>query len=286
MRDGIQRTRDIALVALGLLSASALAAPVTGSPAADGWLVQGNSLQDGTYIRGTGGWSFDLYSNASTLGASDALVGGNWQIGDLVVGLGGEMTGQYIYWPNIVAKFGSSSATFSPSTVASPNGNGNGSFSSGMAGLGGVQVDYNYEFDGTVLRADQALLSGQLIKPDNVLYNDGTPLFSIVSRDQDFARVIALFDMSGGSDILQSFEVILNLSYLSDPARQGIVGSSGMPIVNGKADMAVQRFANEYTDAYGLLSPSAVPVPASFWLLVSALASFHLVQRSRNRVPD
>jgi hypothetical protein len=92
------------------------------------------------------------------------------------------MTGQYIYWPNLVAKSGSSSAKFSPSTVPAPNGNGNGSFSSGMGGLGGVQVDYNHEFTGTVLRSDQALLSGQLIKPDKVLYNDGSPLIQQPAR--------------------------------------------------------------------------------------------------------
>lgn len=289
MKHGICPVAGVFFLALAAFSSSADAASVTGDPAADGWLYQGNSLADGTYIRGTGGWSFDVYSNAFILSPLHPLVGGNWQSGDQIVGLGAKMTGQYIYWPNLVAKFGSSSATFSPSTVPAPNGNGNGSFSSGMGGLGGVQVDYNYEFTGTVLRSDQSLLSGQFIKPDNVLYNDGSPLFSVVSRNEDFARVVALFSRVGGSDILDSFEVILNLSYLGDSARQGIAGPSGMPVLNGKADLAVQRFANEYTDAYLLISPAPVlsmsqapvPVPAACWLFASALAGLRLARRAR-----
>lgn len=280
MKQGVCRAVGVLLLAFAAFSSSAGAASVTGDPAADGWLYQGNSLAAGTYIRGTGGWSFDVYSNAFILSPLDSLVGGNWQSGDQIVGLGAKTTGQYIYSPNLVAKFGSSTATFSPSTVPAPNGDGNGSFSSGMAGLGGVQVDYNYEFSGTVLRSDQAPLSGQLIKPDNVLYDDGSPLFSLVSRNQDFARVVALFNRVDGADILESFEIILNLSYLGDSTRLGIAGPGGIPALNGKSDLAVQRFANEYTDAYLLTSPAPVPVPPALWLFASALAGLRLARRA------
>lgn len=246
------------VLGIGTQSGMAHALPITGNPVADGWSFQGNSLDPGTYIRGTAGWSYGVYNDVFTLGAGDA--GGNWLAGDQIIGLGGKTTGQYIYWPNLVAKFGSSTASFSASSAPSPNGNGNGSFSSGMAGLGGVQVDFNYEFDGP----NQSLrpgLAGTILTPDNVLYNgphqfpnpivnafcDANFFLNQCGIAPDFSRLISLFSQNGsGQDILDSFEVVLDLSYLDR-----VYGP--VPQANGLSDMAVQSFANAFTDA--LVSP-------------------------------
>ena len=49
---------------LGMLSPVA-ASPIgfTGNPALDNWVLQGNSLTLGTYIRGAGNMNFDVYSS-------------------------------------------------------------------------------------------------------------------------------------------------------------------------------------------------------------------------------
>lgn len=258
---------------LAALSGTAQALPLTGNPIADGWSWQGNSLDLGTYIRSTsdkyaeGNFLFGVYNNVFSLSSSDAAtVNGGWQAGDQIIGLGAVMTGQYIYSPSLVAKFGSSTATFSASSTTTPPGDGNGSFSSGMAGVGGVQVDINYEFDsgpgtgtGTTVRPG---LAGVLLAPDHVLYNGSHPGNSLCdllfftnpcSIGSDFARVIADFATNGsGQDILNSFEIALNLSYLER------AGYAPLPAVNGKSDMAVQRFAGAYVDA--LVSPACEAV--------------------------
>jgi hypothetical protein len=90
-----------------------------------------------------------------------------------------------------------------------------------------------------------------------------------------------------GSDILQSFEFALNLSYLQR------AGYDPVPRVNGKADMAVQSFANEYTDALveeqatlgaqysAMLDVSAVPEPENYALMLAGLGLVGLIARRR-----
>ena len=69
--------------------------------------------------------------------------------------------------------------------------------------------------------------------------------------NQDFARVIAIFSQDGsGKDILDSFEIVLDLSYLE---REGY---DPVPQASSKSDMALQTFADAYTDA--LVSPAPV----------------------------
>jgi hypothetical protein len=79
MKQGICSAAGVFRFALVAFSSSAGAASVSGDPAADGWLYQDNSLADGTYIQGTGGWSSDVYSNAFILSPIHPLVGENWQ---------------------------------------------------------------------------------------------------------------------------------------------------------------------------------------------------------------
>ncbi len=286
-----RRLRNNGLIALtaGLVAGGALAAlPISGDPAADGWSRQGNSLEPGVYIRGSAGFSFDVYGTAFELATGD----GNWIAGDRVLGLGGVGTGQYVYWPNLVAKFGSSASSFSASTVASPGGNGVGSFSSGGAGEGGVQVDLDYPFDGATGKltatvsgvqqvADNVLYQGTHHFPDSALNAQCSVLFALpqCGLDPQLARASAVFSRDGdGRDILASFEIVLNVSYL------GREGYAPVPQIGAPSDLAVQSFANAYTDAL----VGAVPEPQTYAMLVAGLAMLGIVVRRRahaRRVP-
>ena len=258
------------ITALGVVPVSAV--PLTGNPAADGWFSHGNSLSMGTYIRGIGGWSFAVYSHEFVLESGDALVNGStWLVGDQIIGLGGVLAPGQSIMPRLVAKFGAEGATFSASTLASPFGNGRGSFSDGHGGLGSVQVDYAYTFTSSVLDPGQ---NGVILTPDFVRYYDGTTTLV----DADFGRVIALFN---GSQ-LESWEVVLNLRALADP----LAGNKGsaIPLVNGLGDMALQPLPlgalPTYTDA--LTDRTAIPEPSSAILVLSSLVALsRLLKRRR-----
>lgn len=275
---------------LGMLTpVAASPSAFTGNPASDNWLLQGNSLTLGTYIRSNTVllnelMNFDVYSSAFSLDASSPLVGGQWQVGDLVLGLGlvskGDHVDNYYHDPRMVAKFGSDTATFSPSTTLTPPGNGLGSFSQG-AGTGGVQVDYKYYLDNGIwgqwvneVWYPGPNLSGIIQTAANVYYCKDK--VSTLLASADYGRVLGIFEEdTPGHFIPQSFEVALDLTYLS---RENY---SPTPSQTGKADMAWQRGSSDSTDAY-VPNMGAVPVPGTLLLLGSGLVGgFGLRKRLR-----
>jgi hypothetical protein len=263
----------IVIFCLGMLTPAA-ASPIgfTGNPAQDNWVLQGNSLTLGTFIRGTGFMNFDVYSAAFYLGASSPLVGGQWQAGDLILGLGlvsqGTHDDSYYHDPRMVAKFGSTTAIYSPSSSVSLPGNGHGSQSGGNGGTGGVQVDFQYELTNGHWDNGQNL-SGIIQTAANVSYYDGSTSVSLPSAD--YGRVLGIFpaDPPGPDPPAhftdQSFEVALDVSYL---ARGGY---SPTPSQHGKADLAWQISTGNYTDAYVPNVGANVPVPGTLLLLGSGL---------------
>lgn len=264
-------------LALGIGCAAANAATVTGDPSIDGWTNFGNSLQPGVYVRGDANFSFDVYTTALTVtSGSDLEIDDgefSWQAGDLVLGAGAKfttITSDEAGWgtpitginglldPNgqkLQVKFGTSAATWSPSTVAPGGGNGSGS---GGDGGGTVLVrtsaylkasthpeqvsDYTLDGDaGTLLPVE---------KPDHLEWYLGT----ISDR---VARMIWTYDEDGKH--AAAFEFLLNVSLMQRlvPDFDGLLPGVGDLVI-----VTVQDNDNKYTDALAV-----VPEPATLSLL-------------------
>lgn len=141
-------------------AAQAAAVSVTGDPVADGFVLQGNSLENGVYVKGTANYSYDAYSLAFSIAPGSNLEisdGANsWLAGDQVVAIGGvfrlDITGDdanSLGWdaisgttvnsllpPNVdnvklQVKFGTAGADWSTSTAAPGSGNGESGTSHG-----------------------------------------------------------------------------------------------------------------------------------------------------------
>jgi hypothetical protein len=268
-------------IIVGTLAASA--ASFTGSPVADGWTSDGVSTNSGTYIRGavdpgnlaSDDFTFNVYSTTFTL--SSAL--GPFNSGDVLLGLGGVNNSGFILGPRIVAKFGSSGANFSASTIATP-GNGNGSFPTN-SGMGGVEVAFWYQFSGNVLSPSSQ--NGGIEYPntatnaqDLVLYNVNNT--GTTSNLNAYAAVIALFTLSGGKDVLTSWEAVVDVTALA-------ASFSQVPVSGGLADMALQEtYAGSpagFTDA---LIPAVIPEPSTYSLVLLSVAAFGWAIARRRQV--
>lgn len=139
-----------AAVALSIMVGSAVAAPVTGNPAADGWTLQGRSTDTGTFVRkGTGKlYDFAVYSIGFVLDGSSPLasVSAAWQGGDRILGLGGVANEALDETFRTVNKWGAATSTYAADSNGPgiPPDDGVGSSSSGAGGLGSMLTGFNY----------------------------------------------------------------------------------------------------------------------------------------------
>ncbi len=290
---------------------SAWAGPVTGNPAADGWVFGGNSLSQGTFVYTYFGnapkdldhvFDFDVYSTSFTLESGSALLGSNWQAGDLIVGIGATVAKTAVLNANvrILAKYGADDATFAASSFA-PSGSippqpwspanpenanfyGDGAGSSSKSGTGGVIIEtpqiwgtnpptspwFNTTDEGNVVLLDGSprpdstgkVASVTLRNPTTILTSDGV------------AKVIYQLDNPG--TLLSSFETYLNLSLLE---RNGIYTH---PNPGDKFVLAIQNVADAFTKATGT-TPPPVPEPSSIVLAAMGLGGLGLTYLRRHR---
>jgi hypothetical protein len=278
-------------VVVALFAMTSPAAMVTGNPALDGWVPAGHSLENGTYVRGSGNYGFDLFSLGTTVqeGSSLQINDGqnSWVAGDTVVGVGGAfkaITPEQAGWaafagnavnaslanstgPKLQVKFGTENAAWSASTIAPGSGNGAGS---GSQGGGSVQI----RTSGYNSAPDWAVASGVLQKLASSSHIDWTGQ----SRpDASIARVVWSFDTDVGE--VGSWEILLNVS-LMDRLYPGQL----LPGIGDRAIATVQNGDNAYTDA--LLQVAVVPEPSTYIagaLLVTFLGATNLGRRLSKR---
>ncbi len=283
-----------------LLAGIAQAASVTGDPGADGWVYGGNSLASGVYVTGSANYAFDTYSlgfsiaSGSNLEISDGMY--SWLAGDNVVAVGGkfqDITAAAAGWGafsggavnallpagqnpsnlKLQAKFGTSAATWTTSTIAPGSGDGN---SSGGSGGGRVQVKTSAYFGATVVTGGQtepwtwAGNSGQLLVLDKDSHIDWAGIGPDPQPSKYAARMIWIYDGSVGH--VSSWELLLNTSLLDR-----LVPDHVLPAIGDQAILTVQHADAAFTDALVQVSP--VPVPAAAWLLGSALGVLGLARR-------
>ena len=283
--------RVLAAVASGLTGpGTSRAELLSGDPSADGWAAGANSLQAGTYVRGGGNFSYDLFrvSYAVTPGSPLASMPNPWSVGDRVVGMGGvavPTTASAAGWAGftggpvnghlaanvrIVSKFTSSPSAWSASGVAPSLGDGAGSYSNGDGGLGAVLVS---TASGQVTPAG----AGVLTVPLNANQWAGTAGSNGPAIDPLTSRVIYAVDASGR---LRSWELLLDTTLLA-----GADTGRPTPGPAGRWNQALQAGQSSVflTDA---LSPgeSVVPAPGPAVLLGVGLAALGLGHRLRAKL--
>jgi hypothetical protein len=267
-------------IIVGTLAASA--GNFTGDPVADGWTPEGVSTNSGTYIRGASDlgnlasddFSFNVYSTTFTL--TSAL--GPFNAGDTLLGLGGVNNSGFILGPRIVAKFGSAGANFSASTIAAP-GNGNGSFPTN-SGIGGVEVAFWYQFSGNVLSPSSQ--NGGIEYPNSATNDQDLVLYNVnntgtTTNLNAYGAVLANFTLTGGKDVLTSWEAVVDVTALG--------GSfSPVPVSGGLTDMALQETYDSATAGFtDALVPVAVPEPSAYSLVFISVAAFGWTITKRRR---
>jgi len=269
-------------------------AAVTGAPDLDGWVLAGNSLDNGVYVRGTANYGYDCYSAVITdLAVTDPDAVYSWLSGDTILGVGGKFadtTAAEAGWGafsgpgvnsllygdgdaiKIQAKFGTENSDFFASTLAPSASNGGGSLdTNGKAGA--IQIRSTAYFQSQNWAAGSGVLQ-YLDKPDHIVRSGAS------APDPRVARLIWTWDSTNSR--LDSWEILLNVSLLErvDSNYAGLYPSAGSLSL-----LTVQNRDGAYTDGVVRLpSPNtAVPEPMAIVLGITGLGSVAGLRRLRKK---
>lgn len=271
--------RSIAFASFCFLLSSGLAigAPITGNPAADGWTAGGNSLSLGTYIRGSGNMNYTPYSTSFVLQAGSPLIGGGWQAGDVILGLGGVAgpSGDLSLSVRLVSKFGTSPTSWSPSSTAVAPGDGNGSLSGGAGGVGSILLATQAPGPQLIIAAN----ANQIQTPTVTQVYNGLDNPALIS--DNVGKYIFTMGPNTNGNVLSTWEMFLNTSLLDriDGTVDGMYLTYQLPLPGDRGNQTLQRSNNPtlFVDALiGIpeLQATAAPVPEpaslAVWSLIAA----------------
>ena len=263
------------------VASTAAASTITGNPALDGWEFQGNSLDAGVFVRGNGGWNYDVYTQEFILAAGNPLfnISSSWQAGDIVLGMGGVSRQTSDITLRTVSKFGGASSGFQ----AAVPGPGVGSTAQG--GVGTVLSAFQYTRTGP---SGQKVLqnpawNGALLTPATFRYVSGSSTVNYDSNADvtDYARIIALFDGVGDStvsDTVVSWQSFLNISAME----RDLFFADGTPARGAPSIVTWQRGTGASVDALASVSP--IPLPAAGWLLLGGLGALGFAARRKRKM--
>lgn len=286
MKKAILTITAVVLMASGMASAVSL----TGEAGADGWSYAGNSLSNGTYVRGSENIGFDVYTTYFTVtdssvfdlsGHDDASYlsyyetthwtkanARTWEVGQTVLGIGGtfsDITAAEAGWDAFSGKAVNStidneyrlrlqakigSSAATWSTSTVAPGLGTGSGSTGSGGAGAFLV----RTSGWHSLAAWENFAGTMLGLQKTSHIDGY-------GQVDVARVIWTWDEIANRPA--SWELLLNISLLEqDYAAAGFTGA--LPGLLGDSVIASVQIASAgYTDALA----TVVPEPTMMTLL-------------------
>jgi len=240
----------------------------TGNPNADNWTPAGadsalppNYVGPAPSVPGGVATEFALYKNTTTTTlqflTNCGLPCQAWQVGDMIVGLAGLVTG-----PNNAAsvflKWGVTASAYSSSTSGAPTGNGLRDFLNGEGGLGSVMATF-------------ALPRTDGVASFPTLAQQWTG-FSAETLSIAPATNYIAFNSISTSSVFTSFEGYLNVTRLN-------AANSMLYVYNGNSIVGVRSFGDPFTETNALVA--GVPEPATGLLAGGALLAAWLVRRRR-----
>jgi len=281
--------RNLSITVVLVASIVSAHANPTGNPGADGWQAGGNSMSNGTYIRGAGNYGFTTYVTEMTLAAGhqfNAVGSQQWNVGDQVIGIGGVIdfntpiasangwgagssyTGSATNvnlqssssGTRMVSKFGTTASAWGPSTVAPSAGNGLGSASSGHGGNGAVTIaNSDGDFPGTP--------SGTLRLPSVMeIYNGTSSINLSSSAGVEAGRLVYNWSVINSFNIITSWEAFINVTMLNAMNGTASLNNNSfadLPMFGDRHNIAIQRGTSStlFTDA--LVQANPIPEPTT-----------------------
>ncbi|TVQ58857.1 MAG: hypothetical protein EA379_12545 [Phycisphaerales bacterium] len=242
-------------------------------------------------LAGHDGAAYDgYYKIPSPSNQWDTTSARTWDVGHTVIGYGGsfaDIAAAAAGWAafsgggvndllangesrlRLQAKFGTSAATWTTSTVAPGSGDGGASTSDGGPGTVFVRSSGWLNINSNVWQDYSGQMMG-LQEPGHILRSGGTP-------GVDAARLIWEYDADAGIPI--SWQILLNTTLLEQDAPIGYAGLT--PMVGDLVVGSVQVANGPFTDALAMLETTIIPLPTPAMLGLAGLTGVIALRRRR-----